>query len=108
MTELQQALSQDNHPQKIKNIIIAGCLNNKDKIDEELKPYWSYRDELAVIDGIRLKGRQIIIPKCLRLQVVDQLHMNHMDIEKIKLLAHECVYWYNINADIEKYIKQCT
>ena len=25
----------------------------------------------------------------------------------MKLLAHECVYWYSINADIQKYIKQC-
>ena len=30
-----------------------------------------------------------------------------MGIEKTKLLAHECVYWHSINADIEKYIKQC-
>ena len=30
-----------------------------------------------------------------------------MGIEKTKLLAHECVYWPSINADIEKYIKQC-
>ena len=33
--------------------------------------------------------------------------MNHMGIEKMKLLACKCVYWYSINADIEKYIKQC-
>ena len=30
-----------------------------------------------------------------------------MGIEKTKLLVHECVYWYSINADIEKHIKQC-
>ena len=73
----------------------------------KLKPYWSYRDELAVIDGMILKGRHIIIPNSLRQQVLDQLHTNHMGIEKTRLLAHECVYWHSINADIEKYIKQC-
>ena len=30
-----------------------------------------------------------------------------MGIEKTKLLAHECVQWPSINADIKKYIKQC-
>ena len=30
-----------------------------------------------------------------------------MAIEKMKLLARRCVYWYSINADIKKYIKQC-
>ena len=56
MTELQQASSQDDHLPKIKNSIIAGWPDSKDKINAELKPYWSYRDELAVIDGIILKG----------------------------------------------------
>ena len=31
-----------------------------------------------------------------------------MDIEKMKLLACKCVYWNCMNADIEKYIKNCT
>ena len=30
-----------------------------------------------------------------------------MGTEKMKLLACKCVYWHSINADIEKYIKQC-
>ena len=67
-----------------------------------------YRDELAVIDGIILKGRHIVIQNSLRQQVLNQLHTNHMGIEKTKLLACESVYWASINADIEKYIKQCT
>ena len=36
------------------------------------------------------------------------MHTNHMGIEKTKLLAHESVFWHNINADIKAYIKLCT
>ena len=107
MTELQHVSSHDNHLQKLKDFIITGWPHSKDEISEELKPYWSYRDELAVIDGIMLKVRCIIIPNSLRQQVLNQLHINHMGIEKTKLLMHKCVYWHSINADIEKYIKQC-
>ena len=87
--------------------IIPGWPYSKDEISDELKLYWSYRDELAVSDGIVLKGMCIIIPNSLRQQVLDQLHINHMGIEKTKLLGHECVYWHSINPDIETYIKQC-
>ena len=66
-----------------------------------LQPYCSYRDELAVIDGVILKGRCIIIPNSLREQVLNQLHTNHMGIEKTKLLARGCVYWPSINVDTE-------
>ena len=78
----------------------------KDELHADLKPYWSYRDELAVIDGIILKGRHIVIPNSLRQQVLGQLHTNHMGIEKKKLLACESVYWSSINADIEDCIKK--
>ena len=63
------------------------------------------QDELGVIDGIILKGKCIIIPNSLTEQVLNQLHTNHMGIEKTRLMACECVYWPCINADIEKYIK---
>ena len=107
MAEIQQALSQDNHLQQLKGIIITGWPDSRDELCVDLQPYWSHQDKLAVIDGIILKGRHIIMPNSLREQVLNQLHTNHRGIEKTKLLAHECVYWPSINADIEKYIKQC-
>ena len=41
----------------------------------------------------------------LKTQVLDQLHINHMWIEKTKLLAHESIYLVNINGDIKNFIK---
>ena len=54
-----------------------------------------------------LKGRCIVIPYSLRQQVLTQLHTSHMGIEKTELLAHDSVFWSNVNADIEGYIKHC-
>ena len=54
-----------------------------------------------------MKGRCIIIPEVLKQQVLDQLHLNHMGIEKTKLLMSKLVYWVDINTDIEKHIKNC-
>ena len=107
MAEIQQASAQDDHLQKLKSFIISGWPDTKDKLHADLRPYWSYRGELAVIDGIILKGRHIVIPNNLKQQVLDQLHTNHMGIEKTKLLDCESVYWSSINADIENYIKCC-
>ena len=105
ISQIQQASAQDNNLQCLKNFIITGWPSTKDELHADLKPYWSYRDELAIIDGVMLKGRHIVIPTTLKQQVLDQLHTNHMGIEKTKLLACESVHWPSINADIEKYIK---
>ena len=107
MAEIQQASSQDDHLQQLKSFIIAGWPDTKEELHTDLRPYLSFKEELAVIDGVIRKGRCIVIPNSLRQQVLNQLHTNHMGIEKTKLLAHESVYWSSINADMESYIKHC-
>ena len=69
--------------------------------------YWMFRHDMAVIDWVIMKGRHVIIPEILKTQALDQLHINHMGKEKNKLLAHEYIYWVNIDDDIENYIKNC-
>ena len=51
MAEIQQSSSQDAHLQQLKSFIITGWPDTKDKLHADLRPYWSYRDELVVIDG---------------------------------------------------------
>ena len=82
MAEIQQASSTDNHLQQLRGIIITGWPDTSDKLCLDLQLYWSYRGKVAVIDGIILKGKCIIIPNSLKEQVLNQLHTNHMGIEK--------------------------
>ena len=85
--QIQQESAKDKHLQCLKNSIIVGWPSTRDELHCGLRPYWSYRDHLAVIDGVVMKDRHIIIPAVLRQQVLDQLHTNHMGIEKTKLLT---------------------
>ena len=61
---------------------------------------------MAVLDGIIMKGRHIVIPEVLKPQVLDQHHVNHMCVEKTKLLVYESIYLANINNNIESFIKK--
>ena len=58
----------------LKSFIIVGWPSMKDELHSDLRPCWSYRDDLVVIDGVVMKGRWIIIPTALKQQVLDQLH----------------------------------
>ena len=98
---------QDEHLQHLKNIIIIGWLSTKGKLHIDIRPYWSYKDDLAVIDSVVMKGRCTIIPEDLKQQVLDQLHLNHMGIKKENYSACKSVYWVNINNDIENHVKNC-
>ena len=60
---------------------------------------------MAVIDNIILNGGQMIIPKELQQQMIEQLHSNHMRVKKVRLLGWESTYLIDINTDIETHIK---
>ena len=49
ISQIQQASTQDDHLQCLKGYIIAGWPSTKDEMHNDLKPYWSYRDELAIV-----------------------------------------------------------
>ena len=62
---------------------------SRDQLHQDIRPYWSFRDDMAVIDSVIMKGRHIIIPEVLQQQALDQLHMNHMGIEKKNKITSE-------------------
>ena len=105
---IQWATTQDGHLQQLKCFIIAGSPESKDQLHQDIRPYWSFRDDMAVIDGVIMEGRCIVIPEVLKPQVLDQLHINHMGIEETTLLVHKSISWANINSDIENHINNCT
>ena len=61
---------------------IAGWPESRDQLHQDIRPCWSFRNNMALIDGVIMKGRHIIIPKVLQQQALDQLHINHMGLEK--------------------------
>ena len=51
------------------------------EVVKEVKPYWSFRDEVAAIDKTAMKGRRNIIPASLQKTTMNQSDVIHMGIE---------------------------
>ena len=107
ISQIQQATAQDGYLPWLKNNIISGWPATKDQLHLDIRPYWSYKDDLAVIDGIVMKGRCIIIPKVINSKHWSNSMLTTWASNKTKLLACESIYWVNINSDIENYVKYC-
>ena len=57
MHELQQAMSQDQHLQCLNDYIIQGWPESRDQIPQDIRTYWTFRDDMAVIDEAIIKGK---------------------------------------------------
>ena len=84
---------------------MKGWLESKDNTALNLRPYWTFRDDMAVIDGVLLKGRCMVIPNTLQKQALEQHHINHMGRDKTKLITCKSIYWPGIYSNIVKHIK---
>lgn len=55
--------------------------------DEELRPFFSRRNELSAHEGCLLWGSRVVIPEPEREKLLDLLHEGHPGIVRMKNLA---------------------
>ena len=75
---------------------------------ESVKPYFNYRDELTVVDGLMLKVNHIVVPTKLRSSCLAMLHIAHMGVNKTLLRARQSIFWPGITKDITQLISSCS
>ena len=104
---LAQESDKDETLVALKNVIIKGWPQMRSECQPQLRDFWSYRDELSILDGLVLKGTRIIIPSACRDEVLEKLHEGHFGVEHTKLRARDSVYWPSMYKDIENMVKSC-
>lgn len=76
--------------------------------DKELHAFYQRRKELTVEMGVIMWGYRVVIPKSLQEAILNDLHISHMGIVKMISVARSYVYWYLIDADIERLVNSCS
>ena len=73
----------------------------------EMQRYRQLADTLSMSNGCLLMGNRVVIPSSLRRDVLEQLHLGHFGMQRMKQLARTSVYWPNIDLDIETACRHC-
>ena len=94
LDEIRVATERDESLSCLKNTIMKRWPPNKDAVPNSLTPYFSYRDDLTVQDGIIICGERVIIPAAMRPDIKVKLHAGHMGINSCLRRARELVFWH--------------
>ena len=107
LNQLRASTQGDNERALLKHIIMQGWPSSIKQVAPVLQPYWTFREELTVEDGLILKGTRIVIPYKKHEAILKLIHEGHLDLNKCKLCAKETVYWPGLNDQLEKLVLNC-
>jgi hypothetical protein len=69
--KLVEETKKDAELQQLHRVVIDGWPQTKPQTSLEIRPYWSYRDEISGYDGLMFKGDRVIVPHVLRPEMLD-------------------------------------
>ena len=107
MQIIQQETQNGTELQTLLQYIIKGFPMTKDECHDAIKPYFNYREELTVVDGLVLKGQHIVIPSKLTQSCLRRLHIAHMGINKTLCQARQSIFWPGLSKNITDLISAC-
>ncbi|XP_044170558.1 uncharacterized protein K02A2.6-like [Acropora millepora] len=88
-------------------VIVHGWPEDRLNISEPLCPYWSYRDELSVQNGIIYKGTQVMLPQSMHKEMLRKIHANHFGAESNIRMAREVLFWPGMRKSIQDMCDAC-
>jgi transposase InsO family protein len=107
LQQLREETKKDIILNELSKHIMQGFPKTIRDLHPSIRPFWSFRDELSIEDGVILKGEQTIIPKTLQKQYITIIHEGHQGITRCQQRAKSTVYWPGINDDIIKLVSMC-
>jgi hypothetical protein len=92
----------------LKEYIQNGLPEDRALTDESVQPFRQFADELECIEDILYRGNRVIVPKCMRRQMLEKIHSAHMGADSCIRRARQSVYWPNMTSDIRDYVGRCS
>ena len=108
LSAIQKETAEDHELHLLTQRILEGWPDDVKQCNPEIRQYFSFKESLAIENGVIFKGRQVLIPKSSQKEILRQLHTSHQGVKKTQWLARESVFWININKDIENLVARCT
>ena len=89
------------------DLIIIGWPDSMQDLPDNLHPYWCFRDQLTILDGLVMKGSRVFIPASMRPGTLTRPRDVHQDLTSTLQRARRTVYWPKLQDDISDMVQKC-
>lgn len=107
LQEIRLHTANDEQLSLLGQVILDGWPVYRKQCPDSIIDFWNYRDELTCHDGLIMKGQKLIIPKALRSDILELVHIGHKGVEKTLRRARNIVFWPRISQEITELVLNC-
>ncbi|XP_059413408.1 uncharacterized protein K02A2.6-like [Carassius carassius] len=92
---------------RVVEMVSSGQFPSTKDSDNALTPFIIRKGELSLMQDCLMWGQRVIVPPNLRQRVLEDLHVGHPGVVKMKALARSYIWWPSIDSQIEEKSKTC-
>ena len=104
--KLQTLTAKDETLCQLKTLISEGWPDRK-QIPKQLTPFYHVKDLLTVQNGIIFKNDQCVIPRAMRKEIMQEIHLPHLGEEYTLRAARQYAYWPLMSSEIKDMVSKC-
>ena len=105
--QLTKASAEDLVLSELRRVIQHGWPDLKSDVPEAVHPYFDFRDQLIVQGDLVFRGQQLLVPACLRKELMEVTHSSHIGVEGCIRRAKECLFWPRMTSELKEFISKC-
>ena len=91
--QLTHVSADDSVLKQLGTVIQCGWPERKSDVPMCLRPYFDLRDELVVQGNLVFKGPRVVVPACMRKELMSVAHATHISIDGYLRQVRECFFW---------------
>lgn len=107
-SDLEVATQEDDTLSRVKQYIETHWPSCRKQISNpRVAEYFTLRSELHIVNNCVFFGDRPIIPKKMRQELLEELHMGHPGASRMNALAREKCFWPGITQQISAFVQRC-
>ena len=85
--QLRMSMQADDELALLKHTIMQGWPKSIKQVSPLLQPFWTFREEFTVEDGLILKGTRIVIPTKQQEAILKLIHEGHLGFKQMQVAS---------------------
>jgi transposase InsO family protein len=107
LQRIRDETSKDPQLAPLLQILQSQWPKTKAALDVRVQGFWDNRHLFSQVDGLILRGNQIVIPKTMRPEMLQRAHEGHFGIARTRARIREILWWPDMNNQLTQMLAGC-